>query len=36
MLHFHYLVVLAGLARPWIPACAGMTMKAKEDGMGGS
>jgi hypothetical protein len=34
--HFHHLVVPAGLARLWIPAFAGMTMKAKAAGMGGS
>jgi hypothetical protein len=36
MLHFHCLVVPVGLARLWIPAFAGMTMKAKAAGMGGS
>jgi hypothetical protein len=36
MLHFHCLVVPVGLARLWIPACAGMTMKAKAAGMVGS
>jgi hypothetical protein len=36
MLHFHCLVVPVGLAHLWIPAFAGMTMKAKAAGMGGS
>jgi hypothetical protein len=36
MLHFHCLVVPVGLARLWIPAFAGMTMKAKAAGMGRS
>ena len=36
MLYFHHLVVPAGLACLWIPAFAGMTMKAKAAGMGGS
>jgi hypothetical protein len=36
ILHFHHLVVPAGLACLWIPAYAGMTMKAKATGMGGS
>jgi hypothetical protein len=34
--HFHRLVVPVGLACLWIPACAGMTMKAKTTGMGDS
>jgi len=34
MLHFHCLVVPVGLARLWIPAFAGMTMKAKAAVMG--
>jgi hypothetical protein len=34
MLHFHCLVVSAGLARLWIPAFAGMTMRTKVAGMG--
>jgi hypothetical protein len=36
MLHFHCLVVPVGLDRLWIPAFAGMTMKAKAAGMSGS
>jgi len=36
MRHFHCLVVPVGLARLWIPALAGMTMKAKAAGMGSS
>jgi hypothetical protein len=35
-LNFHHLVVPAALVRLWIPAFAGMTMKAKAAGMGGS
>jgi hypothetical protein len=35
-INFHHLVVLVGLARLWIPAFAGMTMKAKAAVMGSS
>jgi hypothetical protein len=36
MVHFHFLVVHAGLACLWIPVFAGITMKAKAAVMGGS
>jgi|WetSurMetagenome_2_1015567.scaffolds.fasta_scaffold150884_2 hypothetical protein len=36
VIHFYHRVVPAALASFWIPAFAGMTMKAKAADMGGS